>query len=191
MGGAFLLALRSRSTPFSRMWPSRALLALLGFLWPASFALTTAPFQSWLTSLSGVSPENQCRLFTVLVNGVFEPWFCLLLLLSVKLHWNGIAARLLSALTCGCRTPPPEDGRLSARGAMTASVVLVLPSVAYHTLWYRFSVLGAEWEPFVKVASSPLPSTDFPYSCVPLDKHSDVARETRLNCSGAGGGLNP
>ena len=99
------LALRSRSTPFSRMWPSRALLALLGFLWPASFALTTAPVQRWVTSLSGdvIQPAEQCRLFTVLVNGVFEPWFCLLLLLSVKLHWNGCAARALAVFTCGCR----------------------------------------------------------------------------------------
>ena len=100
--GVLYLLLKWRASPFNTMWPSRALLVIVAFCWQATFVLTTGRVQSSIQSEFRTSSQEICQLFIFASFAVFEPWFCLVLVLSLNIQWPTCVTTLLtwiSALT--------------------------------------------------------------------------------------------
>ena len=111
--GVLYLLLKRRASPLNTMWPSRALLVITAFCWQGCFAFTTGRAQ--MTDL-GITAQEQCRLFIFADFGVFEPWFCLALMLSLNIQWPRCVVSLITRLSaCTCRSSA-TDGTIAHTG---------------------------------------------------------------------------
>lgn len=93
---AVIIIVRWRKTRFNRHWPARVMLAALGFLWPASFTLTTALVQNSLI----MGTFNPGLIFFVVLGFVLTDDACTLSSRFVKMDSSGLLFCTAEAL-CG------------------------------------------------------------------------------------------
>jgi hypothetical protein len=140
---ACFLIIRGRNMIFNRLWKSRLLLAVSGFLWPGSFVLSTQQF-----ALSVSSPywetEQNCYRFILLVYAILEPAFCVLLVLHVQYDCK-ICSKIQCLSQCSSKSKREESsGVITACCIFCSTLLLLLPSIAYHLAWI-FLASSSPW----------------------------------------------
>ncbi len=139
---ACFLIIRGRNLIFNRLWKSRLLLALGGFLWPGSFVLSTQQF-----ALSVASPywetEQNCYRFILLVYAILEPAFCVVLVLHVQFDCK-ICSKIQCLSQCSKTKREDSSGAITACCICCCTLILLLPSIAYHLSWI-FLATSSPW----------------------------------------------
>ena len=140
---ACFLIIRGRNMIFNRLWMSRLFLAVNGFLWPASFVLSTQQFALSIASPDW-EPDVNCRRFTFLVYAILEPAFCILLVLHIQFDCN-ICSRIPSLSNCSGKSKRHGiPSAISSNCICCSSIIYLLPSIAYHLSWI-FLASSSPW----------------------------------------------
>ena len=140
---ACFLIVRGRNMIFNRLWRSRLLLAINGFLWPGSFVLSTQQF-AWSVDSPNWETDLNCQRFTLLVYAILEPTFCLLVVLHVRFD-SKICLRI-PCLSPTSRKLKREElpSAISGNCICFSCMLLLLPSIAYHLSWI-FLASSSPW----------------------------------------------
>ncbi|EKX45246.1 hypothetical protein GUITHDRAFT_139161 [Guillardia theta CCMP2712] len=171
-GRGMLLVFKTRSGPFNQMWFPRMWILFLFLLWTFSFGLCMSQVQALLPG----SAAEACQAFSFVKDGVLEPWTCILLVLLLKIQWPGtvvialqwMRGQLQGSFSSALKQFDASTVHLSPAATMWLSMLLLVPSIAFHVTWYKFSLSGSAWDPMAVTYSSPCSATCWGFFLRPL-----------------------